>query len=77
MAKLTHIHTVEIKGIPIDLYYRNGQIAYSFEHNGEHFGSKIKLNSRKVLDIVSATCLLFVNALDSAEAVGKLKKDDQ
>lgn len=64
---MDRISTFTLKGKDIDLLYRNGFLAYTFEHEGKNYGNKVKLASRKVVDVASATFLLLENALSSLE----------
>lgn len=66
---MNRISTFTLKGKDIDLLYNNGFLAYSFEHDGQSYGNKVKLESRKVVDVASATFLLLTNALDTREAL--------
>lgn len=64
---MDRISTFTLKGKDIDLLYHNGFLAYSFEHEGKSYGNKVKLASRKVVDVSAATFLLLENALESLE----------
>ena len=59
------ISTLSLNGLDIDLFYKNGFLAYSFEKDGQAFGSKLKLPSKSVLDIASVSFLLFTNAIET------------
>jgi hypothetical protein len=66
---MNKIHTIDLGGFTIDILHHNGSIAYSMDYNGQAYGSKLKLPSKSVLDIVSTTALLIVNALDTRKAL--------
>lgn len=56
----------------VNILYRNGQLGYTFEKDGKTFGSKVKLESKSIQDVASATFLLLTNCLETIEAVKKL-----
>lgn len=58
-------------GLEIELYYKNGKLAYSFEHEGKPYGTKIALPSKSVLDIASACLILFTNAQETYKELTK------
>ncbi len=60
-------------GLEIELYYRKGQLAYSFDYNGEPYGTKITLPGRSVLDIATSCLILFTNAKETYEELIKNK----
>jgi hypothetical protein len=66
---MEHIHTFTVEGKDLDLLYKNGSLAYSFEHEGKPYGNKVVLTSRKVIDVASATLLLLINALETRKAL--------
>ena len=58
-------------GLEIELYYRKGQLAYSFDFEGKPYGTKITLPSRTVVDIASACLILFTNAEETYKELQK------
>lgn len=70
---MNKINTVTFLGKDIDILFQNGFLAYSFSHNGETYGNKVKLASKSVIDITSATALLLINAHDSIIELTKPK----
>ena len=71
------ISTFTYKGIDVDVSYNNKNIAYTFEKDGNTYGGKVKLEKRGIMDIVSATFLLLLNALETHEALCKSKTSKQ
>lgn len=65
------IHTFTFKEKDIDMLYANGNLAYTFEHEGKQYGYKMKLPSKSVMDITSVAFLLFINAIETLEALNK------
>lgn len=57
--------------LEIDLLFENGKLAYTFEHEGQNYGTSIKLPSKKVQDIASACLVLFTNALETHKELQK------
>lgn len=55
------------KDITIDVTYNNGYLSYAFEYEGQTFGYKTKPQGKKTMDIVNATFLLLISALDTYE----------
>lgn len=64
---MQRISTFTVKGTDVDILYRNGQLAYSFIHNGKPYGVKVAPKSRKTADIADAVFLLLTNFLDTKE----------
>lgn len=58
-------------GQEIELYYQNGQLAYSFDYDGKPYGTKITLPSRSVLDIATGSLVLFTNAEETYKELTK------
>ena len=56
-----------LKDTEIDIVIVKNTIAFALEKSGNHFGNKIKLPSKKTQDIVAATFLLLINALETLE----------
>jgi hypothetical protein len=63
------ISTFTLNGHDIDMLYNQGKLAYTFEHEGKSYGQKVEVPSRSILDIASATFVLFQSALETLEAV--------
>ena len=62
---MNKINTFSLEGFDVEMLYKNGFLAYTFEFNGKPYGQKVKLKSRKVEDVASATFLLLENALST------------
>ena len=62
---MNKINTFTLEGQDIEMLFQNGFLAYSFEFKGKTYGQKVKLKSRSVEDIASATFLLIENALST------------
>ncbi len=60
------------QGFDIDVLFKNGKIGYTFQFNGQNYGTAIKPESKKVADIAAACLLLIVNA---EETWKELQKD--
>lgn len=58
-------------GLEIDLYYKKGQLAYTFDYEGKAYGTKITLPSKGILDIASACLILFTNAQETYQELTK------
>lgn len=56
-------------GLEINLLYDNGKLAYTFEVAGETYGQGIKIPSKSVVDIASASLILFTNAIETKKAL--------
>lgn len=56
-------------GLDIDLLFDNGKIAFTFVHNGQHYGNAIKLPSKSVIDIASVCLVLFTNAVETKKSL--------
>lgn len=61
------IFSFTIKDHQVDFTFKKGFIAYTFEHNGESYGGKIKVPSRGVMDIASAVILATVSIYESVD----------
>jgi len=59
------INTFSLEGQDIEILYKNGFLAYTFEFDNKPYGQKVKVKSRSVMDITSATFLLLENALST------------
>lgn len=60
---MNQIHTFTIEDLNIDFLFQNGFLGYSFEYEGNPYGQKVRLKTRKVADVSAATFLLIENAL--------------
>jgi len=76
LKAIMQISTFTLNGLDIDVTYHNKSVAYTFERNGKHYGYKINLESKKIMDIVAATSLLLISALETKEAVEKLEYEN-
>lgn len=63
------ISTFTLKERDIDVTFRNGKLAYTFQHAGKNYGGAVNLDSKKQIDIINATFLLLINALETIEAL--------
>ena len=68
--KTMKISTFTFRGKDIEMTYSKKNLAYTFEHDGNHYGYKIQLTGRSVMDVASATFLLLQNAIESMDALG-------
>lgn len=68
---MNKISTFTYKDKSIDVLYQNGNIAYAFEHDGNHYGNKVKLEDRSIITIASTVWVLLQNAIETIEAVQK------
>lgn len=62
---MNKINTFTIEGFDIDILFNNGFLGYTFMYKEKPYGNKVKLKSRSVSDITSATFLLIENALST------------
>ena len=65
------INTFRLEGFDIDILYNNGFLGYTFDFKGKPYGNKVKVKSRSVVDITSATFLLIENALSTYKELNK------
>ena len=61
------------QGIDIDILVKNGKIGYTFQHEGQNYGTAIKPTSKKVKDIAAACLLLIINAGETYKELTKEK----
>ncbi|NBW09211.1 MAG: hypothetical protein EBR82_14425 [Caulobacteraceae bacterium] len=66
---MNKISTFSYKGKDIDMLYDKGNLAYTFEHEGKQYGYKVEVPSKSVLDIASTSFLLFINVVETLEAL--------
>jgi len=57
--------------LEIDILFENGKLAYSFIHEGNSYGTSVKVPSKKVQDIASTCLVLFTNALETKKELLK------
>lgn len=68
------INTFSLEGMDVDVLFQNGFLGYTFEFEGKPYGNKVKVKSKSVTDIVSATFLLFENALATYKKLNEDKR---
>ena len=61
------------QGFDIDILAKNGKIGYTFQLNGQNYGTAIKPKSRKVADVATACLLLIINAEETWKELQKSK----
>ncbi len=61
------------QGFDIDILIKNGKIGYTFQYEGQNYGTAVKPQSRKVSDIATACLLLIVNAQETYKELTKNK----
>jgi len=71
---MNKISIFQLKGKEIQMLYNKGQLAYSFEHEGNNYGIAVKMPSKSVLDIASITFQLLTNALETIENLNDDKR---
>lgn len=54
-----------IQDTEIDMYFKKGTLAYTFEGKNKRYENAIKLTSKKTEDIIAASFLLFTNAMEA------------
>jgi hypothetical protein len=59
------------QGIDIDILVKNGKIGYTFQLNGQNYGTAVKPRSRKVADVAAACLLLIINAGETYKELTK------
>lgn len=64
-----NINTFTLEGKEIEMTFNNGFLAYSFTHDGQTYGQKIKVESRSVMSISALTFLLLENALETIKRI--------
>lgn len=62
-----HISQFSYKDVTIDVTYNNGFLSYAFEYEGQPYGYKTKLQGKKTMDVVNATFLLIISAMETYE----------
>ena len=49
----------------VDILYKNGKIGYTFQYNGQNYGTAVTPESTDVADIAAACLLLITNAQET------------
>ena len=69
---MNEVTTISLpQGIDIDILVKNGKIGYTFQWNGQNYGTSLKPKSRKTKDIVDACLLLLINAEETYKELNK------
>lgn len=68
---MNKVNTFTLDGQDIEMLFKNGFLAYSLEFKGKTYGQKVKLKSKSVEDISSATFLLIENAISTLKELNK------
>jgi hypothetical protein len=63
------ISTFTLQERDIDIVLNNNKLAWTMTHAGKNYGGAVNLTSKKQMDIVNATFLLLINALETIEAL--------
>jgi len=66
---MNKIATFTLQGHDIDFLVYKKELGYTMKIEGKDYGQKVKLESRKVIDIASAVVLLLINALETHEQI--------
>jgi len=61
------------QGFDIDILIKNGKIGYTFQYDGQNYGTAVTPKSRKVSDIAAACLLLIINAEETYKELIKEK----
>jgi hypothetical protein len=59
------VKTLTLPGFDIDILYKNDKIGYTFQYNGQNYGTAVKPESKDVADIAVACLLLIINAQET------------
>ena len=60
---MDNISTISMpQGFDIDVLVKNGKIGYTFQFDGQNYGTAVKPKSRKTADVATACLLLIINA---------------
>lgn len=68
---MNKVNTFTLDGQDIEMLFQNDFLAYSLEFKGKTYGQKVKLKSKSVEDISSATFLLIENAISTLKELNK------
>ena len=71
---MTPFSRIDYKDISIDFLKQKGFLGYTFQYEGRNYGNKVPVDKKSEKAIVEATATLFINAIDSYEA---LKTNDK
>jgi hypothetical protein len=66
-----NLYSFEFQGVTIEFTYRNGYVAYTFKLGESTYGSKMKPQSHKVMDLIACSVLLITSAFDTIKALQK------
>lgn len=61
------------QGFDIDILIKNGKIGYTFQFEGQNYGTAVRPKSRKVADVAVACLLLLINADETYKELNKSK----
>ena len=61
------ISQFEYKDVLIDLTHHNGYLAWAFTYADKPYGAKVKVESKKTIDIASVASQLILNAVATYE----------
>lgn len=64
-----NISTFEFDGTTFELTFNNGFLAWGFDYHGKQYGTKVKIPSKKVIDVASVAFELALNAVKSYEDI--------
>lgn len=60
----------------VNMLYKKGSLAYSFEHDGKSYGLSVKPQSKSVIDIASATFQLLQNCVETIDRLDKQNNEN-
>lgn len=60
------------QGFDIDILVKNGKIGYTFQYDGQNYGTAVTPKTKKVADIAAACLLLLINADETYKELTKL-----
>lgn len=61
------------QGFDIDILIKNGKIGYTFQFEGQNYGTAVKPKSKKIADVAAACLLLLINADETYKELNKNK----
>lgn len=70
---MKQISQTVFKGQEINFLLDKGFLGYSFGYDGRNYGLKVPIKTKKRQELVDATAVLFINAIETYE---KLKNGD-
>lgn len=68
---MTPFSRIDYKDISIDFLKQKGFLGYTFQYEGRNYGNKVAVDKKSEKAIVEATATLFINAIESYEALCK------